>query len=1015
MRMKILFVFSVLFFCMTLCVFSATWTDWDRMEGHLWRIEGWGFTGSIDHSTDQSYEGSSSMKYSIGSNPTAWGEGVRTAVFNTKNQPTTCTVWIYCASGVTNPVKAKIEAWNNGASVGASSEVLMVAGSWTLITATSSDITSSFNQLGIIFANTGSNPSTGDSYYFDDFQIDGSSWDDFENQTPWHGWFYEEYSSPSVGECVTAAEAGSVTPPEGDRMLMCKWDSTLAGWQDQFHIFTSESWNGRTALRLKAYAPSGTSLDVGIDILFMRNSWAEKFHCPRAFLSKNDTWQTLSWDITDISTKLTGNVDEIWIRIANGEDSDGGTIYIDDIEYSTDYTRLKTIDGDPSDWTSTAPGTDDTSSWDFKEYVWNDASGDDLGDGDYSYPTHTEAGWSFSGTEFDIEEFRIARDDLNIYMLFVMGDLEPSEPDWITNVGATFNVKSGGQTDIWSFANTLTDSANAWETRITSTGGHNKISKFNPDSTTTSDDIAYDDYGGYAISNSNNCIEICMPIVTLGIEKFTTASLCVVTGGNDSGDMRAVKAAAEEWHGGGGSDTDLDPRIYDMVGSSGSNQYDDLDDWGTGWTTVYNSYITVDLRSPDVSSSSDTLNLGTVVEGSPVTLGINIENDGDYDLSVSSISITGGDAGAYQFDPVPSTPLTVNPGDSYTLNVKFSPSATTDYNDAQIQVNSDDPDESVMNINLLGSGLEAAPQLVDAYSVSATDIKVVFDKDVDQASGENAGNYSISGITINNATRDGSDHKIVTILASSSITGDTASDTLNVNGVQPDGGGDACSGESVVFYAGITAINVIQPNTATPFNSSYKVTLIGRVAGTDGVDQAWIADSAGMNSGIEISGAAFATGVSSGDEVTVVGNIEESATLTRLINPEKISSSANTAYSATVVNITDILDTNAADTAPAEQYEGVLVTVQDAVVVSPWDFSTSYDFALSKDGGANKVSVDDAAWPSFGSSQPVIGGAVYDITGIVSFAGGHFTLNPFSASDITLKVVPVELSTFSID
>ncbi|HPB31396.1 MAG TPA: hypothetical protein PLB62_08075, partial [Candidatus Sumerlaeota bacterium] len=312
--------------------------------------------------------------------------------------------------------------------------------------------------------------------------------------------------------------------------------------------------------------------------------------------------------------------------------------------------------------------------------------------------------------------------------------------------------------------------------------------------------------------------------------------------------------------------------------------------------------------------------------------------------------------------------------------------------------------------------LDVAPSVVDAWSLSDREIKVVFDKDVDLASAQTVTNYFMSGVTFDTATRDGSDHKVVVIHSTAAITGDRTADTLTVNNIQPDGGGPGCIGQTAVFYAGLTAINNIQPNTGTPLNSAYWITTRGIVSAKDASSMVWIADASGANRGLVISGATLYSQVASGDQITVVGKIQESGTVTTLATPVRITtnSTGNPIYAAAVVTCSNIEDSITADANPAEQYEGMLVRINNAVIVQPWDFTTNYYFEISTDGGINKAFVDDGAWYHFGGTVPIVGGGTYTVTGIVSYSGGQYTLNPRSAADISLSVVPVELSIYDL-
>ena len=96
---------------------------------------------------------------------------------------------------------------------------------------------------------------------------------------------------------------------------------------------------------------------------------------------------------------------------AGGVPLSGGADYVNTL----DATSLTiTVDGDPSDWTGTA-GADGTLVFDgtTNELIYNDPTGDDLGDGDYTAPTNA----AFNDTESDIEEVRIAHDGTNLYVV----------------------------------------------------------------------------------------------------------------------------------------------------------------------------------------------------------------------------------------------------------------------------------------------------------------------------------------------------------------------------------------------------------------------------------------------------------------------------------------------------------------------------------------------------------------------------------------------------------------------
>ncbi|MCB2153819.1 choice-of-anchor D domain-containing protein [bacterium] len=109
----------------------------------------------------------------------------------------------------------------------------------------------------------------------------------------------------------------------------------------------------------------------------------------------------------------------------------------------------------------------------------------------------------------------------------------------------------------------------------------------------------------------------------------------------------------------------------------------------------------------DINLTESLLDYGTITAGATSDLTFNIDNVGGQDLEVTSISITGTDAGVYSLVSPPGTPFTLAPADpAVTITVRFAPTggATASYNDANVEVSSDDPDEGTVSVDLDGSG-----------------------------------------------------------------------------------------------------------------------------------------------------------------------------------------------------------------------------------------------------------------------------------------------------------------------
>lgn len=122
------------------------------------------------------------------------------------------------------------------------------------------------------------------------------------------------------------------------------------------------------------------------------------------------------------------------------------------------------------------------------------------------------------------------------------------------------------------------------------------------------------------------------------------------------------------------------------VGGAGT----DTDPTGTG-------------SAPDIAASDTSASFGSVDVGDSLSRTLSIRNDGDADLHLdpasttdSAFSVVGDFAGS----------VTLAAGTSRSLQVDFSPSAARSYS-ARLELESDDPDEPTLSIDLDGTGVES--------------------------------------------------------------------------------------------------------------------------------------------------------------------------------------------------------------------------------------------------------------------------------------------------------------------
>jgi hypothetical protein len=115
------------------------------------------------------------------------------------------------------------------------------------------------------------------------------------------------------------------------------------------------------------------------------------------------------------------------------------------------------------------------------------------------------------------------------------------------------------------------------------------------------------------------------------------------------------------------------------------------------------------VTGPAIAATPLSLDFGTVEVGTNMTLTTTISNEGDSDLTVSSLSITG--STDFAVNEVSSTTIfTVAPGASVDVLVDYTPGEAGD--DAGVlEISSDDPDTSLLSVDIAGSGLVPGPAI----------------------------------------------------------------------------------------------------------------------------------------------------------------------------------------------------------------------------------------------------------------------------------------------------------------
>lgn len=279
------------------------------------------------------------------------------------------------------------------------------------------------------------------------------------------------------------------------------------------------------------------------------------------------------------------------------------------------------VDGFTEDWAGVSPSDDDVGYIDATvgEYIWKDARDDDQGDGgdaplasdnpsSYTYPS----GSQFLGTEADIEQFRIAYDDTNIYFLVDLGDSIPH--NWMPFVvilidkdGATNGANSIDYGTYYHTYAKVDGISHKWDYQIICTreGG---------DFRQKAVDAEGDDLSAFTLMAQNlekNVYEVSVSLGVLGNPVGETWHFAVLAclgehGGSDGGKIRNVNYSASSGNGGGGLNGVTDSNIYDLIGASGASQYADLNNYSDVFQTVIsNSWVSVEF-SPTTSIEEST-------------------------------------------------------------------------------------------------------------------------------------------------------------------------------------------------------------------------------------------------------------------------------------------------------------------------------------------------------------------------------------------------------------------------
>lgn len=191
--------------------------------------------------------------------------------------------------------------------------------------------------------------------------------------------------------------------------------------------------------------------------------------------------------------------------------------------------------------------------------TWDDPAGDDVGDGDYTYPTNEVFG---DGGQADLLSFAIEKDNGNLIFVFTIRNLvDPWDVgNRLTMVAVAIDTEEGGDNELRRNANVLLEQPSEYQ--IFAAG--ETVQMIDADSEPVDVGVTVD------TDMESGVIRVTVPIDALNGAasdwRYTPAvGLQDDYGAGGLGDFREVKAEAEEWRGGGGDDLAIDPNIYDII------------------------------------------------------------------------------------------------------------------------------------------------------------------------------------------------------------------------------------------------------------------------------------------------------------------------------------------------------------------------------------------------------------------------------------------------------------------
>jgi len=317
------------------------------------------------------------------------------------------------------------------------------------------------------------------------------------------------------------------------------------------------------------------------------------------------------------------------------------------------------------------------------------------------------------------------------------------------------------------------------------------------------------------------------------------------------------------------------------------------------------------------------------------------------------------------------------------------------------------------------------PTLLNAFSTSNTNIRMLFDRALDPATANNAGNYSRNTLKAIDAAAivgAGNQNVNLTTVVDPQVPGEA--EGANAAGVKSALGVVMLPTQPQTFRAGITPLTAIQTNytvnppfhPATSDSSQYtfeQVTTRGVITAVNNQTY-YIQNGISTNPSSGMIIFAPIDNMAQGDDMTVSGVITEFGAASQATEyaglDYQFTNGTGAAMPAPVVVTPGAVGAlGVVEPFSGEAYEGMLIEMQNATVVE--DSLPNGQFLLQGAGGAgDTVRVDDTMFRhqylyAHGNDHLTV---VPFLRGTVNDAFGQYSVNPRDSTDISDQLVAVE-------